>query len=570
MDYLSLKAAVTEIARIFSGHTISDAWQAGKSEVVLVQRKGPGLVLSIDPVRPGIYLLEKDHLPERTPSPFTDLLRARIKGTTLGTIEITEPGERVVNLTFAAAWPVKKGVPLKIILEVMGRRSNLMLIKEGLILQPLRAVPKEKSPVRPVIAGETYIAPPRQAGTPVEDVTAEDTLPPGSMDDAAAIRNVILGLSPYTAAQALSQALKEPSEGFSGAVPDLVRVLVKMVASSTGERGFLHITGGKAHLSPFEPEPVSDWDKIDSFTPFSEAAKAWRSTSSPDAAENGDENERLERGLGDLLKRINSALEHVDAEEERCQGHDELRIMAETLLIHAGRIHPGLESISLPDPYDPGIELTVPLDRTKSPQENANDLFVQARRLKRGLEETRSRRDSLVKDQEEAQQALEAITGKDDPDPARKLLGPSQPEPRKGGKGKQFSYDGPGRRHTVDGFTILVGKSSTDNENVTFKAAGPNDLWLHARDYPGSHVVIITEKRHVPDKVLYEAAALAAAGSGARNDTAPQIMVTERKWVRKLKGGKPGKVTVERFKTIRPRANSPKAKTQRPKGKDRG
>jgi predicted ribosome quality control (RQC) complex YloA/Tae2 family protein len=98
-----------------------------------------------------------------------------------------------------------------------------------------------------------------------------------------------------------------------------------------------------------------------------------------------------------------------------------------------------------------------------------------------------------------------------------------------------------------------VGKSSTDNERVTFKAAGPNDLWLYARDYPGSHVVILTEKRTVPDTVLYKAASLAAAGSGARNDTAPEIMVAEKKWVRKLKGGKPGQVTVEKFRSIRPR-----------------
>jgi predicted ribosome quality control (RQC) complex YloA/Tae2 family protein len=82
-------------------------------------------------------------------------------------------------------------------------------------------------------------------------------------------------------------------------------------------------------------------------------------------------------------------------------------------------------------------------------------------------------------------------------------------------------------------------------------------------------VVILTEKRQVPDRVLYAAAAMAAAGSGAKNDTAPEIMVTERKWVRKLKGGKPGQVTVERFRTIRPRTDSPKAKDQRPKGKKR-
>ena len=139
----------------------------------------------------------------------------------------------------------------------------------------------------------------------------------------------------------------------------------------------------------------------------------------------------------------------------------------------------------------------------------------------------------------------------------------------KKGKVLQAAYRGPGRRHTVDGFTILVGKSSTDNEKVTFRAAGPNDLWLHARDYAGSHVVIITEKRQVPDRVLYAAAALAARGSRGKNDTAPEVMVTERKWVRKLKGGKPGQVTVERFRTIRPRTDSPKAKAPRPKGKNR-
>jgi predicted ribosome quality control (RQC) complex YloA/Tae2 family protein len=80
-------------------------------------------------------------------------------------------------------------------------------------------------------------------------------------------------------------------------------------------------------------------------------------------------------------------------------------------------------------------------------------------------------------------------------------------------------------------------------------------------------VVILTGKKPVPDKVLYAAAAMAAKGSGARNDTSPEIMVTERKWVRKLKDGKPGRVTVERFRTIRLKAESPRAKAQRPKRK---
>jgi predicted ribosome quality control (RQC) complex YloA/Tae2 family protein len=279
--------------------------------------------------------------------------------------------------------------------------------------------------------------------------------------------------------------------------------------------------------------------------------------------EGHDEPSYLKARLLERQERIRSSLQNVDAEEERCRGHNEVRVMAEALLIHAGQIKPGLESILLPDPYDTDRELTIPLDRTKNPQESANDLFSRARRLKRGLEETSTRRTRFEKELEQVSQAMEILNEKNDTGPARELLERTTSHPMKKGKVLQAAYRGPGRRHTVDGFTILVGKSSTDNEKVTFKAAGPNDLWLHARDYAGSHVAILTEKRQVPDRVLYAAAALAAKGSGAKNDTAPEIMVTERKWVRKVKGGKPGQVTVERFRTIRPRIQEPGSRSQK-------
>ena len=80
MDYLSLKAAVVEAVQTLSVSKITDAWQAAKNEVVLVPRRGPGLLLSIDPGRPGPYLKDPGELSGRIPSPFSDLLRARIKG----------------------------------------------------------------------------------------------------------------------------------------------------------------------------------------------------------------------------------------------------------------------------------------------------------------------------------------------------------------------------------------------------------------------------------------------------------------------------------------------------------
>ena len=124
MDYLSLKAAVSEVEKGFAGKKIFDAWQAGPGEVILVTRSGPGLLMSINPARPGLFLVDRSELMDRVPSPFTDLLRVRIKGTSVGSIYVQKPGERLVTLTFAAAWPAREGTPLKMVLEVMGEAKQ--------------------------------------------------------------------------------------------------------------------------------------------------------------------------------------------------------------------------------------------------------------------------------------------------------------------------------------------------------------------------------------------------------------------------------------------------------------
>lgn len=552
MDYLSLKAAVAEAGKKLSGTKVVDAWQAGSREIALVFRGGPGLVLSVDPVRPGLFLVDSDQLPKRSSSPFTDLLRARIKGTTLGSILLPHPGERVVILILAATWPVKAGAPLQLVFEDMGRRSNLAVVEEGRILQPLRPVSREKSPARPMVAGEPYRDPPVREVIPLEDVTPE-TLPQlRSWQDSKTLYSGVGGLSPYSAAQVLLKAQEGGPED-PPAPEDIVRTLGEMSAACTGENGFLHHTAGRTHLTPFSPVFADPSDRVDRFGTFSAAAAEWKATRGLETGEPGDESSRLEKGLRGHLDRLSSAMDHVNLEEKRCLAHNEVRVMAEALLINANRVKPGSASVILPDPYDPTLDITVPLDPGKNPQENANDLFNSARRLKRGLKEVVKRRRDIGEKRAQVLEAMKALEDRNEPEPARRLLGsPAHDTPRRD-RGKQTAYGGPGRKHVVEGFTVLVGKSSTDNEKVTFQAAGPNDLWLHARDYPGSHVVILTGKKNVPDRVLYEAAALAAAGSGARNDAAPEIMVTERKWVRKLKGGKPGQVTVERYRTVRPR-----------------
>ena len=102
-----------------------------------------------------------------------------------------------------------------------------------------------------------------------------------------------------------------------------------------------------------------------------------------------------------------------------------------------------------------------------------------------------------------------------------------------------------------DGFTILVGKNAKQNEDVTFRRANADDLWLHARNVAGAHVVIVRAGRDVPESTIEEAAKLAAQHSQARNDSAVDVIVTPRRNVHRVRGGKTGMVTVRESKIVR-------------------
>jgi predicted ribosome quality control (RQC) complex YloA/Tae2 family protein len=144
----------------------------------------------------------------------------------------------------------------------------------------------------------------------------------------------------------------------------------------------------------------------------------------------------------------------------------------------------------------------------------------------------------------------------------RAKIDPRERKRPKGGKGKQGKQGGqqvkhgsrggaPLRRESSDGFTLLVGKNSRQNEEVTFHQAAANDLWLHARGVPGAHVIVKSGGRPVPETTLREAAALAAYYSQARESGSVEVDYTEQRYVRHMKGGGPGMVIYDRERTLR-------------------
>ncbi len=205
----------------------------------------------------------------------------------------------------------------------------------------------------------------------------------------------------------------------------------------------------------------------------------------------------------------------------------------------------------------PRIELEV--DENVSLQEEASRRFALYTKAKRAALEVKQRLgdlnieleslDARQNDLEEIialrdEAALESFTG----DHKKEARGSSAPKPQK----KVPAVPGVRRYLSSDGYEILVGRAAHDNDHLTFRVARPHDLWLHAADYPGSHVIVRnpTRDKEVPHRTVIEAAQLAAHFSQARRDAKVDVHYTSRKFLSKPKGAVPGLVRMSSFRTI--------------------
>jgi len=267
--------------------------------------------------------------------------------------------------------------------------------------------------------------------------------------------------------------------------------------------------------------------------------------------------ERGRRAALDGVRREIRRLEQLEAN----LGHDlsglpdegDLRRRAEALLASARGREAGHETVEVDDPYEAGRRLVVSLDPRLSVLANAERMFDKARRTERArhqialrLRETRS----LLPSAREREVAV--LDARDLRDLA----------PHAGGEPARDASDpGAGPRHylTTRGLSVLVGRNARENHHLTFRVAKAEDLWLHARDAPGSHVVLRDNEGRAGADDLREAAEVAAFFSEARGEALVDVHVTRRKHVRPAKGG-PGRVFVAHSDTLRVAPRDPEGR----------
>ncbi len=242
---------------------------------------------------------------------------------------------------------------------------------------------------------------------------------------------------------------------------------------------------------------------------------------------------------------------------------DDMLLSAQWLLPIAHSAKRGQTELSATDwATDPPRELKVPLDPARSPREQIEGMFKRARRLKAGRAFAEPRRDQ-AKAQENAlsdllthaKEATNLAALTELAERARVLAPKDFALANAQGGGGARKREERVRGHRVytasDGSRILVGRTSQENDELTFKLARPHDLWLHAKGRRGAHVVVPRNKAEgVPQEVLVDAAHLAAHFSEARDEAVVDVEYTHRKFLKKPKGGAPGLAIVEREKVI--------------------
>jgi predicted ribosome quality control (RQC) complex YloA/Tae2 family protein len=551
------------------------------------------------------------------PPPFVMLLRKYLEGTRIEAIE--QPRwERVVEII--AGHPAAPGseerVRYRLILEIMGRMSNIILCNEqGLILGSLKRIGAEVNRYRVVAPNVQYTPPPPQqrsfAGQmlprlePTTVVAAQLAIIPGNESGEESARTGqkshaaskeklwqmltrnLLGFSPLLAREAVYRTLGDAEvfaedvrsedvwEELAWNVRDLAALydthqwrphLIERV-STTGEVA-APVAFAAYPLEHYAEQPGLSVRRspslnilVDDYYAGAEWRDALSSVRAPIKKVLQSQRERCKR-KAELLR------QELAASEEAGR----YRLQAELLLAHQNEISQGQESVELENYYagegEPAT-VRVTLDPRFDAVGNANRLFNKYHKLRRALalipaqieqnDAELATIEQFLADLDLAENPAEVQLVKAEVQSAGYMRGrPLEAKARakaKGKQGKGGKAAGPGGgvplyKQSKEGFTILIGKNSRQNEDITFHHATGNDLWLHARGVPGAHVIIKAGGREIPRSTIEEAASLAAYYSQARGSTSVPVDYTLQRHVRHMKNGGPGMVIYERERTI--------------------
>ena len=569
LDALCLSGVVHELQNALSGAKIDKIYQPGRDEVVLALRAPAGnvkLLLSANPSHPRAHLTQISRENPDKPPMFCMLLRKHLSGARL--LELVQPPmERVVDLRLEALDELGDRVERRLVLEAMGRHSNLILLDgEGRIMDCLRRVDSDMSARRQVLPGLFYRLPP-----------AQEKLDPSSLDRAALesalaaapeesqadkwLLDTFGGLSPlicrelaFRAGGATDARLHQMGEGGRSRLLDELEGLLRSVQ----ENSFIPVMLEKeGHPSDFTFQPISQYGPAVSCVPFpSFSALLDR------FYEQRENQERVRQRGQDLIRSVTNARDRAarkiglqEQELAATRDRERLRQFGDIITSNLHAMEKGMSRLTAADFYDPECpQIHIPLDPLLTPQQNAAKYYKEYNKAKTAESILTLQLEKGRRDLDYLNSVLEAIAlaeGERDLQEIRQeltdtgyLRRPSKARDR----GKRVASK-PMEFRSSSGLRISVGKNNTQNDLLTTKQAFKSDLWFHTQKIHGSHVILWTEGGQPDLTSIQEAAQLAAWFSQGRESGKVAVDYTPVKYVKKPGGARPGMVVYTTYET---------------------
>ncbi|MGT2762009.1 hypothetical protein D8830_02400 [Streptococcus intermedius] len=507
------------------------------------KRQNHKLLLSAHPVFSRIQLTRTAFENPVVPTTFIMVMRKYLQGATIENISQIE-NDRILEISVSNKNEIGDNVAATLIIEIMGKHSNIILMDKasGNIIEAIKHVGFSQNSYRTILPGSSYVTPPQTDKRNPFTISDEKLFEILHTEDLSArsLQNLFQGLGHDTAAE-LSRRLTN----------DKLKTFRAFFANST-----------QATLTSKSFTPILFADSQKEFPSLSQLLDAFYQDKA--------ERDRVNQQASELIHRVENELEKnrkklTKQEQElvATENAEEFRQKGELLTTFLHQVPNNQDQVEL-DNYYTSEKITIVLDKALTPNQNAQRYFKRYQKLKEAVKHLTG----LIEETKETIQYLESVetalsqanlteiteireeliqTGFIRRRQREKIQKRKKPE-------KYLSTDG----QTI----ILVGRNNLQNDELTFKMAKKEDLWFHAKDIPGSHVVI-TGNLHPSDDVKTDAAELAAYFSKARLSNLVQVDMIEVKKLNKPTGGKPGFVTYTGQKTLRVTPDEAKIKSMK-------
>lgn len=560
-DAMFLSAVCDELRQELIGARVEKIQQPARDMVVLQLRGKARLLLSASGNRPRFHVTQASYENPAQPPMFCMLLRKHLAGGRIAAIE-QPPAERSVELTLDCTDEMGTPCQKRLILELMGRNSNLILTDgENRILDCMRRVDFEMSEQRQVLPGLFYHRPPRQEGklTPQEltkpalERLLAQTAAPVHLD--RWIVDHVAGISPLIA--------RELAFGFCGETDadvltlDRARLAEALTQPSLlqARQPTLLLCGGRPKDFTYCPiRQYGAYMTARTMPSFSALLDAFY-TETEQRERMLQKSQSLRRTVTNLLERTRRKLAAQRKEREASLDRETLRRRGDIVTANLHAMTRGMTVLRAEDFYQEDMpEIEIPLRPELSPQQNAARFYKEYNKAKHA--------EKILAEQiargEIEEEYLGAVLDELNRAESERDLAEIRAELEAGGyvrsadrrRQQKQPASRPMRFRSSDGFEILVGRNNRQNDQLSLKTARRDDLWLHIQKFHGTHVIICCAGAPVPDGTITEAAMLAAWYSQAREGQNVPVDVTQVRNLRKPNGAKPGMVVYDRYRTV--------------------